>query len=62
MQSQIDAYQDQFLKDELFSLTLMATVQRAGVYSPRTPEKERKKFQARLRAELDTTAETGPIP
>jgi len=53
----MDACQEQFLKDELFSLTLMATVQRAHVYSAQCGEKQRKKFQARLRSELEKTSE-----
>ena len=44
------ANQELFLKDELFSLTLMATVQRAGVYRPDSPERKRKKFQSALQS------------
>lgn len=43
--------------DEFFSLTLMATVQRAGVYSPGSREKERKKFRASLRSQLERIAQ-----
>ena len=46
-------YQEQFLRDEFFSLTLMGTVQRAGVYKPNTPEKKRKEFQSTLREWLE---------
>lgn len=54
----MDAHQEQFLRDELFSLTLMATVQRAGVYSPGSRETERKKFQGSLRLRLEKTVQS----
>ena len=54
----MDAHQEQFLKDELFSLTLMATVQRAGVYSPGSRKKERKRFQTNLRSWLEKNAQS----
>lgn len=53
----MDAHQERFLKDELFSLTLMATVQRGGVYRPGTTERERKAFQSALRTRLEQTAQ-----
>lgn len=46
-----------FLKDELFSLTLMATVQRADVYAPGSSAKDRKAFQAALRSRLEQLAQ-----
>ena len=52
----MDADQEQFLRDELFSLTLMATVQRARVYRPKTPEQTRRAFQAALRSKLEEVA------
>lgn len=45
--------QEQFLRDEFFSLTLMGTVQRAGVYKPNTPEKKRKEFHTILQEWLE---------
>ena len=51
------AYQEQFLMDEFFSLTLMGTVQRAGVYKQKTPEKMRKVFQSTLRKWLEQIAQ-----
>ena len=53
----MDADQKQFLRDELFSLTLMATVQRAGVYRSNTSEQKRRGFQATLRSTLEQLAE-----
>ncbi len=50
--------QEQFLKAELFSLTLMATVQRAGVYSHGSRQNERKKFQDSLRSRLEKIVES----
>jgi hypothetical protein len=47
---------DRFLRDEFFSLTLMATVQRADVYSPLAPEAVRKAFRAKLRRLLEKKA------
>ena len=54
----MDAHQERFLKDELFSLTLMATVQRAGVYRPGTTERERKEFRLALQKRLEKTAQS----
>jgi hypothetical protein len=54
----MDSDQEQFLKDELFSLTLMATVQRANVYAAASAEKDRKAFQAALRSRLEGLAKT----
>lgn len=42
-----------FLQDELFSLTLMATVQRARVYVEGAPDQGRRAFQDSLRRELE---------
>lgn len=53
----MNTHQEQFLRDEFFSLTLMATVQRAGVYRPDTPERERKAFQSALRQHLEQIAQ-----
>jgi hypothetical protein len=44
--------QEEFLRDEFFSLTLMATVQRANVYRPSAPDGEKGAFQAALRDQL----------
>jgi hypothetical protein len=52
----MDLHQEQFLKDELLSLTLMATVQRADVYTHGSPEKKRKAFQKALRSCLEELA------
>src|SRR5437899_9346391 len=52
----MDSHQEQFLKDEFFSLTLMATVQRADVYIAGATERERKAFQAALRSRLEELA------
>ncbi len=49
----MDADQEQFLRGECFSLTLMATVQRAGVYKPKTSEQSRRAFQTALRTKLE---------
>jgi hypothetical protein len=50
--------QKRFIKEELFSMTLMATVQRAGVYDNKKgiPEKDRKKFQQSLKQWLEEKA------
>nr|MBI3614129.1 hypothetical protein [Nitrospirota bacterium] len=53
----MNAHQERFLKDELFSLTLMATVQRANVYAKRSPDKGRKAFRAALQALLEEIAQ-----
>lgn len=42
-----------YLHDELFSLTLMGTVQRAHVYAPGAAPDLRASFQRELRAELE---------
>ena len=52
----MDADQEQFLKDELSSLALMATVQRAKVYAPKKPEQNRRAFQTGLRSRLEDLA------
>ena len=52
----MDADQEQFLKDELSSLALMATVQRAKVYIAETPEQRRRGFQVGLRTKLEELA------
>src|SRR6266508_3098683 len=48
------AEQSTFLRDELFSMTLMATVQRGRVYRSGTTENARKAFQQELRRQLET--------
>ena len=53
----MNTHQDHFLKDELFSLTLMATVQRSGVYRTGTTERERKAFQSALKTRLELIAQ-----
>lgn len=53
----MDAHRDQFLRDEIFSLTLMATVGRADVYTPGLSEKARKAFQSTLRSQLEQIAQ-----
>jgi hypothetical protein len=52
----MDADQERFLKDEFFSLTLSATVQRADVYRSGLSETERYAFQRDLRLRLDEIA------
>jgi hypothetical protein len=47
-----------FLHDELFSMTLMATVQRGHVYSSRATAPGKAAFQAELRRQLEATAAT----
>lgn len=49
----MDSNQEQFLRDEIFSLTLMGTVQRAHVYADGSTEETRKPFQGALRSELE---------
>ena len=55
----------QFLHDELFSLTLMATVQRGKIYGKNTSKIDRKAFQQDLQRRLEeiaaeyTTTKTG---
>lgn len=44
--------QEEFLRDEFFSLTLMATAQRAKIYTPDARDAEKGKFQAGLRDQL----------
>ena len=59
----MDEHQEQFLRDELFSLTLMATVQRAHVYVPNADDKARSNFQKGLRSSLERLqiAYCGPV-
>lgn len=45
-----------FLHNELFSLTLMATVQRGKVYAKGTTGSQRQLFQKGLRQSLEDTA------
>ncbi|MCX5658550.1 MAG: hypothetical protein NTW19_02365 [Planctomycetota bacterium] len=52
----MDEHQDRFLADEFFSLTLMGTVQRAGVYNAGLTDSERKRFQSALRSQLEQVA------
>ena len=47
-----------FLHDELFSMTLMATVQRGRVYRSDATDAEKASFQAELRRQLQATAAT----
>ena len=47
-----------FLHNELFSMTLMATVQRGRVYRSDVTEAEKASFQAELHRQLETTAAT----
>jgi len=49
----MDEHQLQFLNDEFFSLTLMATVQRANVYSPGASARAKAGFQKALRGSLE---------
>jgi hypothetical protein len=49
----MDEHQERFLRDEFFSLTLMATVQRAHVYVPDANEDAKRKFQKALRSSLE---------
>ena len=49
----MDEHQEQFLRDEFFSLTLMATVQRAHVYAPDANADAKWKFQKALRSSLE---------
>lgn len=53
----MNAGQEQFLRDELFSRTLMATVQRAGIYKPNSKERERRVFRLALRMQLEQIAQ-----
>jgi hypothetical protein len=48
--------QEQFLKDELFSLTLMATVQRANIHVAAADPRAKKTFQTALRTQLEYLA------
>jgi len=52
----MDEYQERFLKDEFFSLTLMATVQRADVYVRGLSLHARGAFQTALRTRLEQLA------
>jgi hypothetical protein len=54
----MDADQEKFLSDEIFSLTLMATVQRAGVYRSNASDRERRAFRIDLRSKLEEIATT----
>ena len=54
--------QKAFLEDEFFSLTLMATVQRAGGYAAERSDRERREFQRALRSRLETIAKTYKAP
>ncbi|MGO9125849.1 MAG: hypothetical protein ACLP6G_13295 [Terriglobales bacterium] len=49
----MDEHQEHFLRDEFFSLTLMATVQRAHVYVPNADAKAKANFQRALRSSLE---------
>ena len=49
----MDEDQEQFLRDEFFSLTLMARVQRAHVYVPNANAKTKASFQKALRSWLE---------
>ncbi|MGB2989994.1 MAG: hypothetical protein WBC98_08555, partial [Candidatus Zixiibacteriota bacterium] len=53
----MNADQEKFLRDELFSRTLMATVQRAGIYKSNTTERKRRVFRWALRAQLEQIAQ-----
>jgi hypothetical protein len=59
----MDSHQERFLKDELFHLTLEATVQRAKVYTNGAEENDRKPFQTALQAQLEqiTDEYTKPV-
>jgi len=52
----MDANQEKFLRDEIFGLTLMATVQRAGVYRSDASEADRRAFRTALRLRLEGIA------
>ena len=54
----MDGDQEQFLRDEFFSLTLMATVQRAHVYVPNADAKAKSNFQKALRSSLERLGAT----
>jgi len=47
---------DEFLRDEFFSLTLMAAVQRGDVYADGAPESLKKTFRSKLRLKLEELA------
>lgn len=47
---------DAFLRDEFFSLTLMAAVQRGDVYAVGAPESLKKRFRSELRRKLEELA------
>ncbi len=49
----MDEHQERFLRDEFFSLTLMATVQRANVYVAGGDAAEKGNFQQALRSSLE---------
>ncbi len=48
--------QRRFLHDEFYGLTLGATVQRARVYAPLVPDRDRRLFQGRLQRQLEAIA------
>jgi len=48
--------QQAYLDDQIFSLTLMGTVQRAKIYREGSSESDREKFRRTLRAELEILA------
>lgn len=52
----MDTHREQFLRDEIFSLTLTATVGRARVYKSGLSERARKPFQSALRSQLEMIA------
>jgi hypothetical protein len=52
----------QFLHSELFSMTLMATVQRGNVYAGAATPAQRTSFQATLREHLEATLVTYSTP
>ena len=52
----MNEHQKAFLADELFSLTLQATLQRSLTYAERTPDRRKAEFHDRLRLQLETTS------
>ena len=53
--------QTKFLHNELFTMTLMATVQRGRVYRSDATEAEKAAFRAELQRQLEATAATYSI-
>jgi hypothetical protein len=47
---------DAFLRDEFFTMTLMAAVQRSDVYAAEAPESLKKVFRSELRRKLEEMA------